>query len=145
MKVEYEVKAPLFIKLLSTIGYVAVCAAWIFFQESSIVDFWKSNDWVALIAALLFFFVSPVFMLIVFFTRTVFTDTGIIHTNFILRKIQKTYEEIDTVEITGRSDIRLHFVDGTSIKVLTGQNYLSKTLQVLEKYVKLSPRKKQKA
>ena len=144
MKVECEVKAPVFIKLLVVLG-VALYVVMISGGTSLIVNLWMSNNWIGLVAVLLSASVFPIFMLIVFFTKTVFTDTSIIHTNFILRKKKKTYEEIDTVEITGRSDIRLHFVDGTSIKVLTGQNYLSKTLQVLEKYVKLSSRQKQKA
>lgn len=139
MKVEHEVKAPLFIKLLVALGLV-LYVVMISGGTSLVINLWRSNNWIGLVAVLLSAFVFPAFMLIVFFTRTVFTDIGIIHTNFILRKTQKKYDEIDTVEITGRSDIRLHFVDGTSIKVLTGQNYLSKTLQVLEKYVKLSSR-----
>ena len=144
MKVEYEVKAPLFIKLLVALG-VALYVVMISGGTSLILNLWMSNNWIGLFAVLLSAFVFPIFILIVFFTKTVFTDTSIIHTNFILKKTKKTYEEIDAVEITGRFDIRLHFVDGTSIKVFTGQKYLSKTIQVLEKYVKLSSRQKKKA
>ena len=139
MKVKCEVKAPTIVKLLVLLGgafYVVMLSGGTHLVE----DLWLSSSWFGLAAVLLSAAAYPIFMLIVFFTRTVFTDTGVIHTNFILRKTQKAYGEIENVEITRRSDIRLKFLDGTSIKVLTGQNYLSHTLQVLEKYVKLSPR-----
>ena len=132
----YEVKAPLWIALPSTAVYLGTFIVMALDHEFSVSNLWKSGDWIALVAFLVFVFVFPFIFLIVLFTKTVFTRTGIIHRNFILMETQKRYEDISAVEVTKRADIRLHFVDGTSIKVLTGESCFLKTLQVLEDHVR---------
>ena len=68
MKVEYEVKSPLFIKLMVAPGIV-LYVVMISGGTSLIINLWMSNNWIGLIAVLLSAFVFPVFMLIVLFTK----------------------------------------------------------------------------
>ncbi len=83
-----------------------------------------------------FLFIMPILLLIVLFTKTTFTNSEIIHTNFILRTKRKSYEEIDYFKVTLNRDVRIYFTDRSSIKVLTGQNQLAKTLKILEEYTR---------
>lgn len=140
MKNGYEVKSPLWSKILITTGYLASYVAMTFDSKFSFMSMWNSEDIIGIIAFIFFFCIFPLIIMVVLFTKTVFMKTEIIHTNFILQNIRKKYENIENVKVTKHSDIKLHFVDGTSIKVLTGQNQLSKTLKIIEKNIEFNLR-----
>lgn len=134
-EVTYEVKGPLWITLPSALGCVGILVVMALDNEYTLANLWESNHWVGIGAFLFCVTILPVLTLMGLFTKTVFTKTEIVHRNFMLLETRKRYEDITAVEVTKRADIRLHFVDGTSIKVLTGEWYLLKTLQVLEVHV----------
>jgi hypothetical protein len=134
MGLSYEVKAPLWAKLLAVSVFAVFLGLLVLDDTFSVITQLRYGSLIENVAMLAFLIGFPFLLLIILFTKTVFTERQIIHTNFFLKKTKRRYDEITSLEITKRSDLRLYFRDGTSFKVLTGRWYLSKTLMVLKNH-----------
>ena len=96
---EYRLDAPWLIKIVGVILFIGVMAA-IILDIASLIELWRHGHVLDIAMAALFLFGAPYILLIVLFTNTRFTDAGIVHTNFLLSKTRKRYDEIKTIEIT---------------------------------------------
>jgi hypothetical protein len=126
----YVTEAPLLVKIITLL--LLAWFPWIIFSPDTFVNSWNETNVIGKLCVLLTTLAIPYFVLIVFLTKTVFKADSITNVNLLLVKKQFPYSDIKEIEVTPDYDISLKMVDGTSIKIRCGTDYIKTPLKILK-------------
>jgi hypothetical protein len=133
---ELTLAAPVWIKIGVTVAYLLPIILLFFEDWHSFVEGLNPSRypfrWMAFGLAVIG---GPFLCLFILFTKTVLTETEIVHRNLLFKTTRMLYGDVVNVEITRRMDILIAFRNGTKIKANTGESRLDETIRFLTQHV----------